>query len=417
MVETSRLTSLAWGAFLACSWTWCIGMFLPVILVRDYGVWGWWVFAIPNVIGAGAMGWVMARPGASERFVQRHRIAGLGFSIVTLLFHAYFLGWIVRPLIGPAGVAVAVGLGMSILGARRDLRISVAVLCLSLTAALAASIVLGGLGIAASDPPAAFSSRGVGWIGFTCALGFALCPYLDLTFHRARQANDRTGGKIAFATGFGVLFFSMILFTLAYTGPLSQWQATGGIDPLLRWIIGGHMVVQIALTMALHVRAVIENLPGRPGEARSARPGSMPGAAIGDLVTSPVSASNGLTISSDGQARALPFTPAGLAAGLILAALAAWLAGIWTPLGIERGYLLFLSAYGLVFPAYIVLFAGRAIRPWGLLISLIAFAAPMFWMGFIQRQTLWLLPGVALILAARPLVLAARLTPRPSRIK
>ena len=48
-----------WAAYLACSWTWCIGMFLPVLLVRDYGVWGWIVFAVPNVLGAAAMGWVL----------------------------------------------------------------------------------------------------------------------------------------------------------------------------------------------------------------------------------------------------------------------------------------------------------------------------------------------------------------------
>src|SRR5690242_7362807 len=57
--RTSWLRVLGWGAYLACSWTWCISMFLPVLLVRDYGVWGFVVFAVPNVIGAGAMGWVL----------------------------------------------------------------------------------------------------------------------------------------------------------------------------------------------------------------------------------------------------------------------------------------------------------------------------------------------------------------------
>src|SRR4051812_22981962 len=41
-----------WAIFLGVSWTWVIGMFLPVLLVRDYGLLGWVVFAIPNVIGA-----------------------------------------------------------------------------------------------------------------------------------------------------------------------------------------------------------------------------------------------------------------------------------------------------------------------------------------------------------------------------
>src|SRR6266404_3216610 len=57
----STLNWLGWAVFLAVSWTWCIGMFLPVLLVRDYGLWGWIVFAVPNMIGAAAMGWVMHR--------------------------------------------------------------------------------------------------------------------------------------------------------------------------------------------------------------------------------------------------------------------------------------------------------------------------------------------------------------------
>ena len=43
--------SFLWAFFLACSWTWCVGMFLPVLLVRNWGIWGWVVFAVPNVIG------------------------------------------------------------------------------------------------------------------------------------------------------------------------------------------------------------------------------------------------------------------------------------------------------------------------------------------------------------------------------
>ncbi|MBV8780683.1 MAG: hypothetical protein JO353_04735, partial [Phycisphaerae bacterium] len=50
---------LGWAIFLGVSWTWCIGMYLPVLLVRDYGFWGWVVFAIPNVVGAAAMGWTI----------------------------------------------------------------------------------------------------------------------------------------------------------------------------------------------------------------------------------------------------------------------------------------------------------------------------------------------------------------------
>ena len=45
-----------WGLFCACSWTWCIGMFLPVILIRDLGGAGFLAFAIPNLFGFGLAG-------------------------------------------------------------------------------------------------------------------------------------------------------------------------------------------------------------------------------------------------------------------------------------------------------------------------------------------------------------------------
>ena len=33
--RSTFLNTIGWGAYLACSWTWCIGMFLPVLLIRD----------------------------------------------------------------------------------------------------------------------------------------------------------------------------------------------------------------------------------------------------------------------------------------------------------------------------------------------------------------------------------------------
>src|ERR1044071_551865 len=84
---------IGWAAYLACSWTWCIGMFLPVLLVRDFGAWGYAVFAAPNVAGAAAMGWVLRRQGASEWLVQRHGGVWRVFSIVTVAFQFMFLYW------------------------------------------------------------------------------------------------------------------------------------------------------------------------------------------------------------------------------------------------------------------------------------------------------------------------------------
>src|SRR5437762_393098 len=84
---------LGWAVYLGMSWTWCIGMFLPVLLVREFGVWGWVVFAIPNVIGAAAMGWIISRE-RSHQIVQQHRAAVEAFSVITIAFQLFFLFWL-----------------------------------------------------------------------------------------------------------------------------------------------------------------------------------------------------------------------------------------------------------------------------------------------------------------------------------
>src|SRR5689334_21685327 len=109
--DSARVPWLGWAAYLGASWTWCIGMFLPVLLVRDYGFWGWIVFAVPNVIGAAAMGWVMNSRERSRGVIESHRLACVAFSLVTIVFHVFFTSWFVRGVIGhwamPALVAIA----------------------------------------------------------------------------------------------------------------------------------------------------------------------------------------------------------------------------------------------------------------------------------------------------------------------
>src|SRR3954467_2802578 len=80
-LDAKPLATLGWALFLGVSWTWCIGMFLPVLLVRGYRMWGWVVFAIPNVVGAAMMGWVLREPSASERLAWAHRGAGVFFPV------------------------------------------------------------------------------------------------------------------------------------------------------------------------------------------------------------------------------------------------------------------------------------------------------------------------------------------------
>src|SRR6184192_2117105 len=83
--RSSLLPSFSWAIYLGMSWTWCIGMFLPVLLVRDFDIWGWVVFAVPNVVGAAAMGWVLSRQG-SYNISHHHQAAVEAFSVVTIAF-------------------------------------------------------------------------------------------------------------------------------------------------------------------------------------------------------------------------------------------------------------------------------------------------------------------------------------------
>ncbi|HEX3357916.1 MAG TPA: hypothetical protein VHS31_13170, partial [Tepidisphaeraceae bacterium] len=92
------LKCLGWAIFLGISWTWCIGMFLPVLLVRDYGVWGWVVFAIPNVIGAAAVGWLNRTAEQSVQTVKAHGPMMTAFSAVTATFQIFFTLWILGRL-------------------------------------------------------------------------------------------------------------------------------------------------------------------------------------------------------------------------------------------------------------------------------------------------------------------------------
>src|SRR5436853_7285427 len=115
------LKSLFWAFFLACSWTWCIGMFLPVLLVRNWGIWAWVVFAVPNVIGAAAMGFVIRSRQQSEDLLINHRIAVAFFSLITIAFHIYFVYWFVsHRLMGPWLLVIPVAAFLLMWGAGRQ---------------------------------------------------------------------------------------------------------------------------------------------------------------------------------------------------------------------------------------------------------------------------------------------------------
>src|SRR5687768_1735608 len=95
--RTSNLNDLLRAVFLAASWTWVIGMFLPVLLVREYGIWAWVIFAVPNCVGAAAMGWTIRTREQSLALVAAHDVACRAFSLVTIAFHVFFVCWLIVP--------------------------------------------------------------------------------------------------------------------------------------------------------------------------------------------------------------------------------------------------------------------------------------------------------------------------------
>ena len=109
-------------------------------------------------------------------------------------------------------------------------------------------------------------------------------------------------------------------------------------------------------------------------------------------------------------------TPGRLLALIVLAQLALLLGLASNRLppyhGMDAGefvYRLFMVFYGLLFPAYVwVCIIPRrggtpGVTPAKLRAMLLGVlvAAPMYWMGFIEQQLVWLVPGVAAVLMSR----------------
>jgi hypothetical protein len=229
----------------------------------------------------------------------------------------------------------------------------------------------------------AHSVAGLAMLAPICVLGFALCPYLDGTFHHAVIAEGSRSARGPFTLGFGALFPAMILFTLGYATAFFPVAAgvpgPGPASPLLQFVIL-HMVFQIIYTVWLHARWAFEQLGKSPRNIQLlALVGLLP------LITLVWAILHGLP------------RYAGMDGGEII-------------------YRCFMSFYGLVFPAYVWIcmiptpdgHAGidgpRGRRKQIVLAIAVLLAAPCFWMGFIERVEWWLAPGLGIVLLSRLLV-------------
>ncbi|MCC5830846.1 MAG: hypothetical protein JJU36_15475 [Phycisphaeraceae bacterium] len=391
MTGSGWFTPLAWGFFLATSWTWCIGMFLPAILLRDFGPWSWYIFAVPNVIGAMAMAWVIRDGALSQRLCHEHRHAMVAFSIVTLAFQVFFISWVL-PRFAETGYWIAAAAG-ALLVIFRLVRHSEKLKLLATFLVWAFSAGLLVYWVWRTEVPLIQSQSWMGSAGVgslvsllaVCIFGFALCPYLDPTFHEARQRLSRGSARLAFGLGFGVFFLLMIVFSHAYAhtivrlltpealiGRLGGTQADtsiifqSGVTLVMIGLLMIHLVTQAGTTLILHFE-------------RAMRAGRSQYGVFAVIVLSMVAAY--LLARQMGASTALdaPMSPWGMS----------WL---------EWVYRMFLSAYGVVFPAYvwIVLHGERKVGRGLVLRWLLAVTGGgvAFWMGLIEMNWPWLIPGV-----------------------
>ncbi|RMH23736.1 MAG: hypothetical protein D6693_10810 [Planctomycetota bacterium] len=362
-------TTLGAAAFLAASWTWCIGMFLPVLLIEDFGAWAWVAFAAPNVVGAGAVGLIRS-PESARRAVHDHADAVRLFSAVTIAFHLFFVGRIAPMMgvpdggLGPAGqsaavLAVAIAAALALARLRRRGAWAAAAtmtIALSVLAMALMSVMSDGRALAPAPATGAHPARQILWVAPALALGFLCCPHLDATLLRTRRDTPGRSGDAAFILGFGVLFLGLITLTLLY----ARAFLPGG---WLNYWIGLHFVAQSVFTIAAHLRARIDPGVGPPAHPR------------------PIEAA--LFV---------------LGAGLGLA---------WPVSEFRLGYDLFLFAYAVPFPAYVWIVMvprrasrGRRVAAW---LTATLIASPIFAVGYLTP--IWPLVALAVgVVLAAPIV-------------
>lgn len=394
--------AIGWAAYLACSWTWCIGMFLPALLFRDFGIWSFAAFAIPNVVGAAAMGWIIREPAIARAVSHNHRAAITAFSLVTIAFQAFFLATIATHS-SPTALAVA----------------SAAACAGALLAFGRVKLIGAALLLLLSIGLVTFAALAFNWspshriysftphldplhtipLSLVCILGFALCPYLDSTFIEARAAAESPrDSRIAFTLGFGLFFLTMIVGTLVYLpmlGPTAQpswlFQSSKALSGALLLI---HIAAQLGFTIARHSAATFRPAP----TFHNNQP--------------PTGNSNTLFKIAIPAAIVL-----GVAIGYFTSDIPASDARLST---FEFTYRLFMSFYGLIFPAYILICmvpinACAAVAPSLARLIICACtiitASPAYYLGSIQKQTWWLAVGVGVVLIGA--LIARFADPRP----
>ena len=368
---SGSLRTVLSGFALATSWTWCIGMFAPIVIGQLMGWPGILAFAIPNILGCALFGYLRSAERSREE-TRDHAAMMAFFSAATIAYQVFFAGWLWGPVLGEnfrmtpgEGTALASGaiFGAAVLLAAipRGVLWMLAALAYPLSlltfAFLPWSFIFGGesRGIAFSSLAleGAWAPMDLALVLPTIVFGFALSPNLDLTFHRARQEVPAGARPTNFAV-FGVTFASMLVLTVCYLA--------AGPGALNNPAVRSHMAIQLALTSALHL-----------SELRLVR----------------IAPNARLVL--------------GLGAGFV-----GLLAALLVPN--RDTYLRFLGLYGLLFPAYAFLALRLIGRPrpihWIALLASLAVVTPLLDQSFTDEPTLWtplavIIPVAVVLLVTR----------------
>lgn len=254
--------NLSWAVFLASSWTWCIGMFFPALLYRDFGSISWWLFTIPNIIGAASVPWILKNETHSADFTKRHDKASFVFSVVTISFQCFFVGWLMSCLRWEMVLALSAIILLMFVTAKSERQLrgwGMAIWIISFSAFIF-FLNQHGAALTLIEPIISNPTLNLIGLGSVFLMGFAFCPYLDLTFHKARRQFPSSTAKWVFGFGFLFFFLIMLVFTSAYSSSVlhvffnsNAVLIDAGISAVLI-----HMALQATFTAIAHRQCATE---------------------------------------------------------------------------------------------------------------------------------------------------------------
>jgi len=251
------MNSVVWGASVALSWMWGLGLFFSVHFTFLYGWTGLLSFAIPNALSLVVFGWIAGRSSRNaslktwiESAFARH--AGL-FSLYQIAAVALTLFALISYFLVPLASTPAVFMALSILaigvftGELAGIGRLVKLHAVYLAAAVAAAVVLVANGPAIAPATQAGDLPFFAGLLFPMIVGLLLGPAYDIQqWQRAVEMQKR---KVPVARSFafgGVIFFCLLMLN----GALAL-QVTGGLEAGAFIGRDGFVHAQSAITQAL----------------------------------------------------------------------------------------------------------------------------------------------------------------------